>query len=121
MNLGRMRKRDGFTLIEILLVVAILAVLALLAIPRFVSTIQDSKNNVDIANLEILNSATATYAQHRNTVGHVFDGISGDNARMQALVDARFLGQAVTPQQQGSSFVWNEFSQTWELSSSGPD
>ena len=119
MSLGRVRKRDGFTLIEILLVIAILAVLALLAVPRFVSTIQDSKNNVDIANLEILNRATATYAQHRDTVGHVFDGISGDNARMQALVDARFLGQAVIPQQQDLSFEWNEVSQCWYLSSTG--
>ncbi len=119
--MGRMRKRDGFTLIEMLLVVAILAVLALLAVPRLVSTIQDSKSNVDVANLEILNRATATYAQHSNTVGHVFDGISGDDSRMQALVDARFLGQAVTPQQQGTSFVWNDALQNWELSSSGSD
>ena len=121
MNLGRMRKRDGFTLIEMLLVVAILAVLALLAVPKLVSTIQDSKNNVDIANLEILNRATAVYAENSDMIGHVFDGITDDSARMQTLVDARFLGQAVTPQQQDSSFVWNDALQNWELSSSGSD
>ena len=119
MNLGRMRNHDGFTLIEILLVVAILAVLALLAVPRLVGTIQDSKDNADIASLEILNRATAVYAEDTATNGHVFDGIADDSVRMQTLVDARLLAQSVTPQQQGANFVWNEASQRWELSSTG--
>ena len=118
MFLGRTRNRRGFTLIEMLLVAAILAVLALLAVPRLVGTIQNSEDNVDIANLEIINRATAVYAEETDTSGHVFDGVSDDSARMQALVDARYLAESVTPQQQGVSFVWNAAAQCWELSDS---
>lgn len=119
MLLGRLRNPGGFTLIEMLLVVAILAVLALLAIPRLTGTIQDSADNMDIANLAILNRATAVYAEDNDTRGHVFDGLPDDEARMQVLVDAHLLGQAVAPQQQNTCFMWNGASQCWELSASG--
>ena len=113
------RKKNGFTVIEMLVVVAMLAVLALLAVPRLIGTLSNANRNVDTANLEILNRATAVYAQTTGTTGRVFDGVAGDSARMQALLDARLLAQPVSPEQEGASFVWDDGSQSWSLSSSG--
>jgi prepilin-type N-terminal cleavage/methylation domain-containing protein len=112
------RKRSGFTLIEVLVVVAVLAVLAAIAVPRLIGTTDNAKENVDIANLEILNRATAVYAEKAQTVGHAFDGVGTDSARMKTLMDAGFLGQAVSPQQDDVSYQWNDDAQCWQLSTS---
>ena len=106
----------GFNLIEVMVVVAILAVLAALAVPRIVGTANTAKQNVDIANVEILNRATATYAAETKTDGHPFDGIATDAARIQKLVDAGFLGKVFSPQQEGVKYQWNDTSQCWQLS-----
>jgi len=51
-----MKKRKGFTLIEVLFVVVILAALAGLAIPRITRTIHQAKIDTDRANISIVNS-----------------------------------------------------------------
>ena len=110
------RKRDGFTLIEVLVVVAVLAVLAALAVPRLIGTAETARQNVDLANIEILNRATATYAAETETAGHPFDGVTSDNARIQLLVNAGFLGKVCSPQQDGVTYHWDNASQCWQLS-----
>jgi prepilin-type N-terminal cleavage/methylation domain-containing protein len=55
-------KRSGFTLIELMIVVAILGILAALAIPSFVSYIRRSKTSEAFANLtNIFRSASSYY------------------------------------------------------------
>ena len=56
-----MRRKKGFTLIEILFVVAVLAALAGLAIPRITGTILQSKRDTDKANISIINSQLELY------------------------------------------------------------
>ena len=58
--------QKGFTLIEIMIVVAIIAILAAIAIPNFISYRKTSQMNACIANLKALDNATEAYRIREN-------------------------------------------------------
>ena len=61
MKINRLRK-SGFTLVEIMIVVAIIGLLAAIAIPNFVKARTTSQKNACIANLKQINGAKANWA-----------------------------------------------------------
>lgn len=61
-----MNMKKGFTLIEIMIVVAIIAILAAIAIPNFISYRKTSQMNACIANLKALDNATEAYRIRAN-------------------------------------------------------
>ena len=58
----RTSRRGGFTLVEIMIVVAIIGLLAAIAIPNFVKARTASQTNACIANLKQIQGAKATWA-----------------------------------------------------------
>jgi prepilin-type N-terminal cleavage/methylation domain-containing protein len=59
------RRHQGFTLVEILIVVVIMAVLAATIIPQFTDSAQDAKANTALFNLHTLRSQVEMYkSQH---------------------------------------------------------
>src|SRR5436190_20331273 len=58
-------RKAGFTLVEIMIVVAIIALLAAIAIPNFVKARENSQRSACIANMKQIDGAKATWAMEQ--------------------------------------------------------
>lgn len=60
------RRRAGFTLVELVVVIMIIGILAAIAAPKIFSTSQTANQNAARANLRIMRDAIDTYAANNN-------------------------------------------------------
>ena len=69
--------RRGFTLIELMIVVAIIAIIAAIAIPNLLGSRKAANQSTAIANLRNLATAQETYAAgHSNKYAYYFDDLN---------------------------------------------
>src|SRR5437016_13879729 len=80
-----MNKNRGFSLLELLIVVAIILIIATIAIPSLLRSRQSAQESSAVAQIRTINTAEVTYlSSNQGSYGSIDDLIT------QGLIDARF-------------------------------
>jgi|SRR5438876_5943520 len=82
-----MRRNEGFSLLELLIVVAIILIIATIAIPSLLRSRQSAQESSAVAQIRTINTAEITYlTSNQGSYGDVPSLIT------QGLLDSRFAG-----------------------------
>ena len=108
--------KNGFTMIELIITIAIIVTLSTVAVPLYADIVVGARSGADNASVFVLNDATTAYAMLKGLEpDEVFAGIENDSARMRKLVDEKYLVKEVEPQQNDASFNWDNAQGKWVL------
>jgi len=99
-----MKKERGFSLLELLIVVAIILIIATIAIPSLLRSRQAAQESSAVAQVRTINTAEVTYlSSNQGSYGDVISLVS------QGLLDNRFTGSvsgySYTVSASGSSYT----------------
>ena len=114
--MSRKKYNQGFTLIEVIVVIAILGILALIVAPRFGSFTEGAKLRADQATVRTLNNVTPL-ARMNLSGPDPFIEDKPHEERIQFLVDKGYLESMVSAQSKDATFAWAINDERWYLSS----
>ena len=111
------RKKQGFTLAELLIVVAIIAVLVAISIPIFTSQLEKSRRAVDLTNARNIRSALSAamndgslFFQSEDATLYLFVSRNGTNGGVNSVEAGTSIfvdGTIYDGQGHGQNMVWN--------------
>lgn len=115
------QNKKGFTLIELIVVIAILGVLAAILVPSYIAYIEKSRAASDRYALGVLNDSTRFYYAGEPSPNPFEVMGTTDDVLLQTLVGAGFFSEMPVPKQEGASFNWDYSSKVWLLSGISED
>lgn len=111
----RLGKKRGFTLVELLIVIAIIAVLFAIAVPYAMGAIKNSKLVADQATVKTLNTTTLNYRIMTLEKDIFLDTSKTVPELMGVLVENKYLSSVVKPQTKEAEFIWIFEEEKWYL------
>jgi len=108
------RKQDGFTLIELMIVVAIIGILAAIAIPAFINYVKRSKTSEAPANLKALFTGAASYYNSESSQQALIARSAGAVTTTRCVAAAA-IQPATIPGSQKFAIDWGAVGMTAEI------
>ena len=93
-------KEEGFTLIELIIVIAILAIISAIAVPNVLEAIDNSRKTTDISNAKIIADAAATVMAQDESYADPTDGdydITNDSTGFAGAVSDKLNNVELAP------------------------
>jgi prepilin-type N-terminal cleavage/methylation domain-containing protein len=106
------RGQKGFTLIELMIVVAIIGILAAIAIPNFISFKKKAIISSAVANLETLRSALSQYAADRDDGCYPEDAAVEWISGQESAIHSTLGSYGLTFPLSYAGVKWNDYSYT---------
>lgn len=106
----KLQNRKGFTLVELLIVIAIIGILVLIAVPRFAKTTEISKVRTLQANTRTIAGAAGLY---------IADNGGNEPADVNALVAGKYLNNNLNDKPKGATYSFTASSASSAASVTG--
>ncbi len=113
------KSAKGFTLIEVIVIIALLAIMLVVAIPSYLGFLDSAKATADQATVRMLNNKTEIFKINNSDNGSFNNINNSDDELMNLLVNELYIDEVPVPQSKDVKFSWSFEQQTWFVSDAG--